>query len=131
MIRKTTNMNWGSIMLVKYLRVYVSHCARHCGCHGERNRWNLLTLVEHRVKNKKKKWQIDCWKLIRIKQKAEGENTGWLKETALDGTFRKGISDKTFKNLFFAILLALSTVPSTLLMLSEYLLNKRMDDTEW
>lgn len=68
--------------------------------------------------------------MIRIKQKAEGENTGWLKETALDGTFRKGISDKTFKNLFFAILLALSTVPSTLLMLSEYLLNKRMDDTE-
>lgn len=46
-------------------------------------------------------------------KKPERENTVWLRETTLDGTFRKGISDKAFKNLFFAILAALSTVPTT------------------
>jgi len=38
-------------------------------------------------------------------------NTEWLRETTLQGTFRKGISDKTFKHLFFAIFPALKTMP--------------------
>ena len=43
----------------------------------------------------------------------ERENSAWLREATLDGTLRKGVSDKTFKHLFFVILPALNTVPGT------------------
>ena len=61
-------------------------------------------------------WQIakdNMNKTNKEQRERERENSAWLREATLDGTLRKGVSDKTFKHLFFVILPALNTVPGT------------------
>ena len=63
------------------------------------------------------------------KERSERENSEWLWETTQNGTLRKGVSDKTFKDLFFAIFPALNTMPGTQSMFRKHLLNERVDDS--